>query len=72
MSKYASELERWTEEGKSENATFLIVVLDTFSYEYYPVFVDADDNVETIKKEYDNKNMQQVMEVVDLNKCVVG
>lgn len=59
------EIAGWWNEGKAENATHMIVVCDTFDHDDYPVYVKADQDFWTVFEQYDNKNMQKVMEVYD-------
>ena len=44
-------------------ATHRIVVCDTFDYEDYSVLVHEDEDLEEIKKQYNNVNMQRIHEV---------
>ena len=60
------DIRRWLERGKEENATHLIVVCDTFSYEDYPVYVHRNENVHDVEEEH-SKDMQIVMEVYKLS-----
>lgn len=55
----------WWEAGKAKGATHLIVVRDSFSYEYYPVYVMPDQNVFLVADEHrTNPNeMRKLMEV---------
>jgi hypothetical protein len=44
----------------------MLVVCDTFDHEDYPVFVNKDQQVRSVYDEYNDKNMQRVMEVYNL------
>ena len=57
------DIREWLKQGKKEKATHLIVVVDTFSYEDYPVFVKKKEDVNEVFNKYDKKGMQRVMEV---------
>lgn len=61
-----SEIRAWFQRGIAENKTHMIIVCDTFDYEDYPVYVSEDEDVHEIKSEYDDKNMQRIMEVYNL------
>jgi uncharacterized membrane protein YjjP (DUF1212 family) len=50
-----------------ENCTHMLIVCDTFDYDHYPVFVKTDENVDTVYKNYLQKDMQKVMEVYNLS-----
>lgn len=45
---------------------FLIVMCDTFSYEDYPVYLDTRKEVDEYLKEHNYKNMQSLVEVIEL------
>jgi hypothetical protein len=61
------DLAEWFQEGKDEERDYMIVVCDTFDWEDYPVYVNAEDFWTEYAK-YDGQNMQKIMEVYDLNK----
>jgi len=50
-----------------DDLTHMIVVCDTFSWEDYPVFVTRDQDVREVEAEYDDVNMQRIMEVYSLS-----
>ena len=68
MAANLEDITAWLSDGKLRGASHLIVVCDTFDYEDYPVYVNSNQNVREIFKEYNGKNMQQVMEVYSLRK----
>lgn len=60
------EIRTWIERGREKGATHVIVVNDSFSYEYYPVYVGAGEDVRKVQARYDEKSgqtMESVMEV---------
>jgi hypothetical protein len=61
------DLRAWLERGKAQNARWMIVACDTFSYEDFPVFVEDDEAA--FWKEYDAHDkpdaMLKIMEVYD-------
>ena len=62
-----NEINAWIERGKNQGATYLIVVCDGFSYEDYPVFVKPTEELDKIKRQYNNQqNMSRIMEVIKL------
>lgn len=61
-----SEIAEWFLGGLEKGATHMIVVVDTFDHEDYPVYVMPEENVREIAKNYDGENMQRIMEVYDL------
>lgn len=66
MSTTIQDLQEWFDRGVKEKATHMIVVCDTFDHEDYPVFVKPTENVHDVAKQYNNTNMQRIMEVYNL------
>lgn len=62
-----AEISEWFERGSVLGATHMIVVCDTFSHEDYPVYVKPGESSREIAADYDDKNMQRIMEVYDLS-----
>jgi len=62
------ELSDWFDYGVAEHATHMIIVCDTFDNEDYPVYVKPNEDVRERLKDYDNTNMQRVMEVYSLSR----
>ncbi len=50
-----------------KDATHLLIVCDTFSYEDYPVFVFGEVDLKAKRRKY-NKNMQRINQVIPLQK----
>ncbi len=61
-----SDLKAWLEEGTEKGATHLIVVVDGWDHEDYPVYVMPGENVREVADKYDGKEMQRIMEVYNL------
>lgn len=70
MATTREEIRNWIKRGKKEKATHMLVVVDTFDYEDYPVFVKVGENVYTKEHEYNQSPMQRVMEVYNLSKDI--
>jgi hypothetical protein len=60
------DLVAWFDRGVKKGATHMIVVVDTYDHEDYPVYVPADRDARTVAAGYDGKNMQRIMEVYNL------
>lgn len=60
------DIRSWLNRAKEGNATHMIVVTDTFSWEDYPVFVIAGDDVNTIISRLSNSSMTCVRECYNL------
>lgn len=64
------EIATWFGEGKGRGATHMLVVVDEFDYEDYPVYVQPSDKpnaVQAAVDRYDSSSMQRVLEVYDLS-----
>lgn len=61
------DIRRWFESGKSQKATHMIIVCDTYDHEDYPVFVNEDQDVKEREAYYEHEHMQRVMEVYNLS-----
>lgn len=59
------DVKRWLNEAKERKAKFMIVVVDTFDYEDYPVFCLTAE--ECLEKSRNPGQMQRIMEVYDLS-----
>ena len=62
MGTTKAEIAAWLDQGKRDGAKFMLVVVDTFSYDDYPVYVMANTSVTAEVSRY-SKDMQKVMEV---------
>ncbi len=58
------DIHEWLEKAETEH-THMLVVVDTFDHEDYPVFTD---DVEKSIKYYSAASMQRIMEVYNLSK----
>lgn len=61
-----ADLSEWLQRGLAMEATHLIVVVDDWDHEDYPVFVKPGESAREIASEYARKDGQRVMEVYDL------
>lgn len=66
MAARQSTIREWIERGQEKGASHLVVWVDTFDWEDYPVFCDS---VEDARREHKRSgdNMQRVEEVYNLN-----
>ena len=67
MAATLDDIKRWLEEGKAVGATHVIIVCDTFDWEDYSVNVLPGEDVREKEKQYDNVNMQKIMEVYNMS-----
>lgn len=66
MGTSKEEIRKWLVDGQKLGATHVLIVVDTFDYEDYPVYVMPNEDVRAKEKEY-SKDMQKVMEVYALH-----
>jgi hypothetical protein len=59
-------ISNWFERGVQRGATHMLVVSDSFSYEYYPVYVEKGQDAHVIEAEINSESMQGVIEVYNL------
>lgn len=67
MAASQNQIRQWIERGIEMGATHVIVVVDTFDHEDYPVFVKPNESVKTRISYYQGASMQDVMEVYNLS-----
>jgi hypothetical protein len=59
----------WLQRGKEDGAAYMIVAVDWFSHEDYPVYVKAGEDIKEKVAGYNhNDEMQGLMEVYDFSK----
>ena len=61
------DIKIWMEEAKKRNATHLIVALDAFDYDNYPVYVSANENVHKKINQINWKAMQGIDEIYNMS-----
>lgn len=76
MGASATEIRKWVQDGYATQATHVIIVVDTFSWEDFPVYVggsatfepgkDVTELVEKYGGKHGERNMQRVMEVYSM------
>lgn len=62
-----NSLSTWVIAGTAQNATHLIMVMDHFDYDTYPVYVLPTDNVLDVINKYRFKSMQRIVDVYELS-----
>lgn len=70
MATTKTEISKWFDEGvdNPKKPTHMIIVCDTYDWEDYPVYVMPNEKVLEVYKDYNDSNMQKVMEIYNLNK----
>lgn len=67
MGTTREDIREWLVEGRRRGMTHCVVVVDTFDYGDYPVYVKPDQDVRKVFEEYNGPNMQRVVEVYALH-----
>jgi len=67
MAVTQDQIRLWIEQGLEEGATHVVIVVDTFDWTDYPVYVKRGDNVLDVVAKYNDSNTQKVMEVYNLS-----
>lgn len=72
MTASLSDIKGWLKQAKDKGATHLIVAVDRFDYDNYPVYVSSKEKVEEEFTRITNSSMQDVDEIysmsMDINK----
>lgn len=67
MGTTQNDISRWFDNGVKNNAAYMIVMVDTFDYEDYPVFVSPQDDIHKELTFRRMASMQRIVEVYDLS-----
>ena len=59
-------ISKWFETGVQQGATHMLVISDSFSYEYYPSYVAKGQDPREREQEYTTESMLRVVEIYDL------
>lgn len=63
MTATREDIESWVQEARNKKATHLIVAVDRYDHENYPVYVMPEQNVNEEIKRFNGDNMQGYDEV---------
>ena len=66
MAATKDDIRRWLGEAREKGATHMIVAVDTFDYDDYPIFVEPGQDVRKRMDEVGAEPMQRVMEVYSM------
>lgn len=66
MAATYDQVQEWIVDGKSNGATHLISVCDTFGWDDYPVYVYPEDDLKEVMAAYSGVRMQTINEVIEL------
>lgn len=61
------DIRNWFNLGSRAGASHLLIVLDEFSHEDFPVYAVDKDYLENLLEEFAKKDMYKVLEVYDLS-----
>jgi len=67
MSATLQDIKRWLDEAKKDNATHLIVAVDRYDHDNYPIYVTSDKDVQKEIERIDNASMQGIDEVYNMS-----
>ena len=70
MSATLQDIKRWLDEAKKENATHLIIAVDSYDNENYPIFVASNEDVQKEISRIKNASMQNVDEVYKMSMSI--
>jgi gamma-glutamylcyclotransferase (GGCT)/AIG2-like uncharacterized protein YtfP len=67
MSATKQDISRWLKEAQQKEATHLIVALDKFDYDNYPVYVSSEEKIEEQIQRIESQSMQGIDEVYNMS-----
>ena len=67
MTALRSDIERWLVSAKEKGATHLIVAVDSYDFDNYPVYVGPNEKVREEEAKITSKSMQGVDEVYSMS-----
>ena len=67
MTATLQDIKGWLETAQTSNATHLIVAVDKFDYDNYPVYVQEHENVQHVYDRIMKSKMQSVGEVYNMS-----
>ena len=67
MSATLQDIKHWIAKAKEHKATHLIVAVDRYDHDNYPVYVTNDENVHKEIERLDNASMQGIDEIYNMS-----
>ena len=67
MSATKQDISRWLKEAKENKSSHLIIALDKFDYDNYPVYVSSKEKIEKEIKRIESHSMQGIDEIYDMS-----
>ncbi len=67
MTATRQDIERWLQSAKEKGATHLIIVVDMYDHDNYPVYVSKDKDVREEEERIASQSMQGVDEVYNMS-----
>ena len=64
------KIKQWLMQGQEKNARWVLIVCDTLNYEDYPIYAYAPKECREKYQQYNEKDMQRVMEIYDLHQNI--
>ena len=71
MAVSKEEFNRWVENGREKGATHMISVCDTFDWDDYPVYVLPTDDLDVVKSRFNNVNIKNLGEILNILKLIL-
>ena len=67
MAATLREIKEWLNQANKNKATHLIVAVDRYDYNNYPVYVTANEDIHKEIERIDNADMQGIDEIYDMS-----
>ncbi len=67
MTATLQDIQNWLKYAKEEGASHLIVAVDRFNFENYPVYISHDQKIEKEIKRIENQDLQGIDEIYNMS-----
>jgi len=67
MTASRTDIERWLDSAKEKGASHLIVAVDTYNHDNYPVYVGHNEDIRKEIERVENGSMQGIDEIYNMS-----
>lgn len=66
MTTKKQDIKNWIQKGMEQHSTHVVIAVDTWDYEDYPIYISVEENVHDTINSYKDKQ-DRIMEVYNLS-----
>ena len=70
MTATKSDIERWLDSAIDQNASHLIVAVDRYDHDNYPVYVSRDEDIRKEIERVESASMQGIDEIYNMSMSI--